>query len=276
MMQAIRTSSRTALLATRQMVCPPALPFYVETLRALKDGKIPFVVGGAFALRHYAGIARGTKDLDVFLRPRDLDRALGALEARGLRTETTFPHWLAKARWDEHFVDLIFNSANGLCPVDDDWFRTAPTSRVLGVTVKLCPIEEVIWTKSFVMERERFDGADICHLIEAKGDTIDWPRLLSRYGANWRVLLGHLVFYSFVYPSERGNVPPEVMDDLLARMRSERAAEDIGVCMGTLVSREQYLVDLRERGYGDARVPPWGPVTPADIGTWTDAIGKIK
>jgi hypothetical protein len=27
--------------------------------------------------------------------------------------------------------------------------------------VKLMPVEESIWTKAFIMERERFDGADI-------------------------------------------------------------------------------------------------------------------
>jgi len=69
------------------------------------------------------------------------------------------------------------------------------------------PIEEVIWTKSFVMERERFDGADICHLIEAKGETIDWKRLIERFGAHWRVLLGHIVFYTYVFPNETHRSP---------------------------------------------------------------------
>ena len=36
---------------------------------------------------------------------------------------------------------------------------------VLDKEVKLCPPEEIIWSKSFIMERERFDGADINHLL---------------------------------------------------------------------------------------------------------------
>jgi hypothetical protein len=263
-------------MSTRQMVLARALPLYVATLRALERARIPFVVGGAFALRHYAGIARDTKDLDVFLRRSDLERALEAIRACGFTTELTFPHWLAKVHDREHFVDVIFDSANGLCPVDDAWFETAPLGVVFGIPVLLCPIEEVIWTKSFVMERERFDGADLYHLIESQGHAIDWRRLVDRFGPHWRVLFGHLAFYSFVYPSSREKVPAWVMDELLARMRSEARSEAVPVCRGTLVSREQYLVDLRERGYDDARVPPWGPVAPEHIAQWTDAIGKIR
>ncbi len=258
------------------MVRPLAREFYASTLRALVGAGVPLVVGGAFALKHYAGIARDTKDLDVFVRQQELGLALQALQERGFRTDVTFPHWLAKAFYGEHFVDLIHNSANGLCPVDDAWFEHAVRVRIFDVPALLCPIEEVIWTKSFVMERERFDGADVCHLIEAKGETIDWRRLLDRFGQNWRILLGHLLFYGFVYPRKRDNVPTWVMEELLARTRTEHHSEDLALCRGTLVSREQYLVDVRERGYDDARTPPWGTVAELDIERWTEAIGKIK
>src|SRR4029077_7355485 len=136
------TSSALAPRSTHTMVRASALELYISTLRALESARIPFVVGGAFALRHYAGICRDTKDLDVFLRKRDLEAALQALRDIGHITELTFPHWLAKATSGEHFVDIIFDSANGLCPVDEHWFETAPTGTVFGVPVLLCPIEE--------------------------------------------------------------------------------------------------------------------------------------
>jgi hypothetical protein len=258
------------------MVHASALELYVSTLRALGAARIRFAVGGAFALRHYAGVSRETKDLDVFLMRRDLDAALAALRDIGHTTEITFPHWLAKAHAGEHFVDIIFDSANGLCPVDEAWFEHAAVGTVFGVPVLLCPIEEVIWTKSFVMERERFDGADICHLIEAQGRTVDWRRLIERYGASWRVLLGHLVFFSFVYPSERDAVPAWVFEELIARARASRGAEEDPSCRGTLLSREQYLLDVRERGYADARMAPYGGISEADLAVWTAAIGTKK
>jgi hypothetical protein len=258
------------------MVSPSESQFYADTVRTLTDAEVPFVVGGAFTLKHYAGIARGTKDLDIFLCRRDLDRALEALRDKGYATEDTFPHWLAKAWCGDMFVDFIHASANGLCQVDDQWFAFAPTVTIFNEPALLCPIEEVIWSKCFVMERERFDGADIYHLIAAKGHVINWTRLLERFGDHWRVLLGHLVFYDFVYPRKRAKVPDWLMKELLERQMSEAAAEDVPVCNGTLLSREQYLHDVREGGYADARVPPFGNVPSDDIARWTDAIGKIK
>ncbi|MDB5221160.1 MAG: hypothetical protein JWO86_9087 [Myxococcaceae bacterium] len=263
-------------LSTRRMVSSSAGQFYGDTVRTLTDAEVPFVVGGAFTLKHYAGIARDTKDLDVFLCRRDLPRALESLRDKGYTTDETFPHWLAKAWCGDHFVDFIYASANGLCQVDEHWFESAVTVTIFDEPALLCPIEEVIWSKCFVMERERFDGADIYHLIAANGDTLNWKRLLDRVGENWRVLLGHLVFYSFVYPRERRKVPPWVMEQLLARQAAEREPEDVPVCNGTLLSREQYLFDIQERGYSDARVPPFGNVPAAEIEHWTDAIGKIK
>ena len=67
-----------------------------------------------------------------------------------------------------------------------------------------------------------------------------------------------------------------VMDELARRVRKHGGDEEVDVCRGTLLSREQYLADLRERNYEDARLAPWGTVPPEDIYKWTDAIGKIK
>lgn len=258
------------------MVEPIPRRFYEDVLRVLVRSRIPFIVGGALALKHFAGIARDTKDLDIFLRRRDVDRVLSTLEEVGFETDKLFPHWLAKAWSGPHFVDFIYSSANGLCEVDDAWFRHAAHCTLWGVPVLVSPAEEMIMSKCYVMERERFDGADIYHLLEACGPTLDWDRLVRGFGDNWRVLLGHLVFFSFVYPQRRQCVPAHVMNELLERARREHGKEDVEVCRGTLLSREQYLVDLRERGYADARVVPHGNVSADDLRTWTEAIGQTK
>jgi hypothetical protein len=258
------------------MVSLPASLFYGDVLRTLTEGEVPFAVGGAFALKHYTGVERGTKDLDVFLCRRDLPRALEVLAERGYTVQETFPHWLAKAWCGDHFVDFIYASANGLCQVDDGWFRSAVTVTIFDQPALLCPIEEVIWSKCFVMERERFDGADINHLIAARGDKIDWKRLLARFGEHWRILLGHLVFFTFAYPREREKAPAWLLQELTGRLHAESKSEEVTVCNGTLLSREQYLVDIRDLGYEDARVPPHGNVPQTEIDAWTDAIGKIR
>lgn len=248
---------------------------YCQALEILTHSSIPFLVGGAYALERYTGIERHTKDFDVFLRPRDCQRALDLFAAEGFRTELTFSHWLGKAYRGDDFIDFIFSSGNGVATVDDDWFQHAVDTEVLGYPVRVCPAEEIIWSKSFVVERERYDGADINHLIRATGERLDWDRLLARFGPHWRVLMSHLVLFGFVYPSERDKVPERVMKVLLRQLEQELttppAAERI--CQGTLLSRGQYLMDVERWGYRDARLAPRGPMTAGEIAVWTEAIG---
>jgi hypothetical protein len=53
----------------------------------------------------------------------------------------------------------------------------------------------LIWQKAYVMERERFDGADIVHLLASCAPGIDWKRLMERFGPDWRVLMSHLILF---------------------------------------------------------------------------------
>jgi len=250
--------------------------FYQRSLVVLNEARIRYLVGGAFALEAYTGIARETKDLDLFLRQEDCPAALAALGRAGYATEVRFPHWLAKARNGDDCVDLIYASGNGACPVDDEWFIHAAPGEVLGMPVWLNPPEEMLWSKSYVMERDRFDGADIAHLLRACGPALDWRRLLRRFGEHWRVLLSHLVLFGFIYPCEHEKVPRWVMRELTERLEHDVSAKpmDERVCQGTFLSWCQYLVDIEQDGYRDARHPPAGPLTPEDTSLMTDTLIK--
>lgn len=262
------------LIRPEEMLSAETRDFYRDCMAALRRAAVPFLVGGAYALERYTGIARHTKDFDLFVRPTDAAPALAALSAAGYETELTFPHWLGKAFHDGDFVDLIFSSGNAAAPVDEAWFIHAVDGDVLGEPVRLCPAEEMIWQKAFIQERERFDGADVAHLIRARGELLDWPRLLRRFGPHWRVLMAHLVLYGFIYPHERHRVPEWVMNELLLRLQGElgAAAPEGLLCQGTLLSRGQYLIDLERWGYEDARAEPHGRMRPEDIDLWTRAI----
>src|SRR4051794_32417758 len=178
---------------------PKTRDFYCYALGTMKESGIPFLVGGAYALARYTGIERHTKDLDLFIRPDDLERVLALFASGGDRTERTHPHWLGKVYHDDAFIDLIYRSGNALAEVDDEWFAHAVPDEVLGIPIGLTPPEEIIQTKMFVMERERFDGADVAHMLRAHGSSLDWPRLLRRMGPHWRVLLGHLILFGYIY-----------------------------------------------------------------------------
>jgi putative nucleotidyltransferase-like protein len=248
--------------------------FYRAALRGLADASVPFLVGGAYAFERYTGIARHTKDFDIFVRPDDCGRALEALGAMGYETDLTFPHWLAKAFRGDDFIDLIFGSGNGIAQVDDAWFEHAVDDEVLGVPLRLCPPEETIWSKAFIMERERYDGADIAHLLRAQAARLDWTRLLQRFDRHWRVLLSHLVLFGFVYPSDRDSVPAWVTKELVGRLLQEMESPEPGgrVCRGTLLSRAQYLVDIDHWGYRDSRLGPDATMSRRDVARWTAAI----
>jgi hypothetical protein len=255
---------------------PESRRVYVLGLEALRRARVAFLIGGAYALAPYTGVVRDTKDLDVFLRRRDCEPALAALAAAGFGTELTYPHWLAKASMSARVIDLIFSSGNGIALIDDDWFTHAVPGEVLGVPVLLCPPEEMIWSKAFIMERERYDGADVAHLILACGPRLDWQRLLGRFGRRWRVLLSHLILFGFIYPGERAVIPEAVMTQLVRRFDRERAepVDDVRVCDGTLLSRQQYLLDITRDGYADGRLAPRGEMTPPEIAHWTSAISE--
>jgi hypothetical protein len=262
-----------ALAPTQSLVETPSRLFYRDAMEVLNRANVPFLVGGAFAFIHQAGIDKSTKDLDIFARPSDVQRLLEACATAGYETELVFPHWLAKIRSPEGFIDVIFNSGNGVAKVDDGWFEHATSGQVLNVPVKIAPPEETIWSKAFVMERERYDGADVSHLILALGERLDWQRLLDRFGPHWRVLLAHLILFGFIFPSAPSRVPDWILRDLLQRVEAEIASSDTAepVCYGTLLSWSQYLGDVLGGAFRDARIRPYGTMSAEEVARWTSA-----
>jgi hypothetical protein len=227
-----------------------------EALRILQEQEFEPMVGGAYALKTHTGIWRDTKDLDLFLRKDRVGDALQALARAGYRTELTDSLWLAKAYSGPWVIDLIFSSGNGIGTVDEHWRRRAATNNVLDLDALIVPAEEMIWQKAFIQERERFDGADIHHLLRCKGAQLDWNHLLMRFGErHWEVLLVHLITFRFSFPSDKQQVPEWVMRELMQRLERKEAQSPSKerTCRGTLLSRQQYLAETNVEGYRDTR-----------------------
>jgi hypothetical protein len=256
---------------------PETWEFYRDVMTTLNGSGIPYLVGGAYAFERYTGIERHTKDFDVFCRRPDTEPILDLLKAAlGCRTEIPFPHWLGKAYHAAtgDFIDVIYSSGSGIAVVDDEWFANGRPAEVLGIPATLCPAEEIIWSKAFIMERERYDGNDVAHLLHAAAASLDWERLMRRFDAQWRVLYSHLVLFGFIYPGQRALVPDWVHDELASRLKAEVDAPppSARLCRGTLLSRAQYLVDVEKWGYEDARRAEDILMTTGDIREWTRAI----
>lgn len=233
---------------------PEAREFYRQAITIMAQSGIPFLIGGAYGFGCYTSIVRHTKDLDLFVHPQDVERVFEVFVEQGYETKMEISRWLGKVIKGDMFVDIIFSSDNGIAEVDDLWFKYAHEGQLLGMPVKLIPPEEMIWSKGYLMERYRFDGADVIHLFHALAEELDWRRLLYRFGSHWRLLFSHVVVYGFVYPTERARIPEWVMEEFINRMQEEITQNHPGdpLCNGTLIAPTQYLHDVERGKYDDA------------------------
>ena len=227
---------------------------HATALRLLNAAGVRYVVAGAYALRHYTGVVRFTKDLDLFLVPDDVARALDVLRQGGFRTHVLSRHWLAKAKRGGYLVDLIFGFGGWRAAVDETWLANSEPGSLNGVPVRYAPLEETAWMKAFVAHRERFDGADVLHLLRA-ADRFDWHRFLALFDDAWELLYAYLLLYQFVYPDDRDTVPEWVFETLAERLRAEVDPTVERLCRGSLLDRFSYLPDISLWGYRDGREP---------------------
>ena len=225
---------------------------YREVLLLLNRRQIPYAVSGAFALQQHTGIWRVTKDLDLFLTTAAVRSALAALRDDGFRCEICDPVWLAKAHREDFFVDLITGMSNAAVSVADSWIARARPAVVVGVSTRVLAPEEVIASKLFVTRRERFDGADISHIIYGAQGELEWNRILELIGEHWQMLYWALVLYGYVYPAHTHYVPASIWNDLTSRFLAEVANPKRGARFrGSLVDDKMYAIDINEWGMDD-------------------------
>ncbi|HEX7073919.1 MAG TPA: hypothetical protein VF226_07755 [Hyphomicrobiaceae bacterium] len=248
-----QSSSVVATKATPSVTVAGAEAFYRDTLNELLRSGVPFLVAGGFALAAYTGITRETKDLDVFCKAGDYPRVLAHFKRCGYAISVEDELWIGKVCRGVHYLDVIFAAPSGSAPVTDEWISNARQAEVLGVLAPIIGPTELVWSKCFIQQHDRFDGADVAHLILKAHEDIDWHRLLSRMEAHWEVLLSHLIMFRWIYPSERDAVPAWLMHELLDRLRVqlEMPPSKRRVCRGGLLARSDYSIDVKEWGFVD-------------------------
>ncbi|MFL6306013.1 MAG: nucleotidyltransferase [Candidatus Sulfotelmatobacter sp.] len=231
---------------------PDALECYRGVLESLQQAQIPHAVAGAFALHKHTGIWRVTKDLDIVLEAKSVPEALSRLQEMGFATRIEDPIWLAKAWRGEYFVDLITALGNAVLIVDRSWLDRAEPYDVFGVPCNVLAAEEVIASKVFISRRERFDGADIAHLIRACGSRLDWDRLQELLTGHGELLLWSLVFFAYVYPSRADIVPQRLWSKLMGQLQERvRHSNKDEPFRGTLIDPNMFAIDVTEWGERD-------------------------
>ncbi len=237
------TSSAPLVIPAEQQM------LFREILELFERNKLPFAVAGAFALREHTGICRDTKDLDLFLTANTAGTALQLLRDAGFESEICDPVWLFKAPRDGFFVDLITGMSNATIVVDDSWIQRSRPAVVCGVTTRVLAAEDLLSSKLFVTRRERFDGADIAHVVYGTRGQLDWQRIFQLAGDNWEMLFWALVLFRYVYPAQTHYVPSEVWTDLLQRFQNALANPDPQAeFRGSLIDDKMFAIDLNEWG----------------------------
>jgi hypothetical protein len=229
---------------------PKTVKLYKQVLQLLIDNNIHFMVGGGISLVRHANIER-IHDLDIFCKPGDATKIVSLLRENKIQATMLDDKWIAQLTDGDMKVDFIFSAPNGQATVDDAWFSHAKPTKLFGMPLLLVPPEEVIWSKVYIQHRDRFDGADINHIMLTSGSELNWHRLLERLDAHWELLLGAIINFRFVYPSERDLVPRWLMNELILRVQLQLTIPPPTgkVCRGLLMAPEDYQTDLSEGGF---------------------------
>jgi len=148
-----------------------------KTVAALREAHVPFLLGGSLAVWARGG-PETHHDLDFMIKPEDADRALAVLEDAGMRPEKPPEEWLHKA-WDgDILVDLIF-APRGL-EVTDEVIERGELLHVIGITIPVMAIEDVLATKLMALHEHQLDYTSLLRIGRAVREQIDWPSLRAR------------------------------------------------------------------------------------------------
>lgn len=169
-----------------------------DTLRVvapvLQDAGIPFLLGGSMACWVH-GAPPPTKDIDLAVRPADVDRALEALAGAGLRVEHPPERWLVKAHHDDVTVDLIFEPL-GL-EVTDALIDEAPILSVVGLRLAVMALEDVFTSKLLALDEHHLDFEYLLAIARPVRERVRWDEVRARterspYAAGFLGLLERL------------------------------------------------------------------------------------
>jgi putative nucleotidyltransferase-like protein len=182
-------------------------------LRAERQG-IRFAFGGAFATAVYTGELRNTKDFDFYVLPADRERMKRVMAEAGLTDHferlAYDRAWIHRASRDDIIVDAIWAMANQRAEVDEGWLNRGPAVTIRGEQLRAIPIEELIWSKLYVLQHERCDWTDVFNLLDAGLESIDWDHLLSRLGEDVPLLAGAVAVFTWLAPDRVPAIPPRI------------------------------------------------------------------
>jgi predicted nucleotidyltransferase len=144
---------------------------------ALREAGVPFLLGGSLASWARGG-PETRHDLDLMIKPDDVETALAALQAAGLHPDDPPEEWLVKA-WDgDVLVDLIF-APKGMAMTDEVMARGEVLS-VLGMEMRVMALEDVLVTKLMALSEHALRYESLLPIARALREKVDWEDVRAR------------------------------------------------------------------------------------------------
>jgi hypothetical protein len=148
-----------------------------KAVAALRDAEVPFLLAGSLAVWARGG-PEPRHDLDFVVKEEDVERAVEVLAEAGMRPEKPPEEWLWKA-WDgDVLIDVIF-APRGL-EVTDEVIGRGEQLHVLGITIPVMSIEDVLATKLLALHEHELDFTGLVRIARAVREQIDWRYLRER------------------------------------------------------------------------------------------------
>lgn len=201
---------RQAEAALSSLVPEEQWAVYAPVLRGARERGLRFAVGGGLAFSLYSRHPRNTKDMDIFIVEDDHQEFLRLMKEAGFTEYTAVPYdptWSYRGQRQGYIMDLLWRMLNDRAPFDEIWTARGWDLEIRGVPVKLLPPEELIWTKIYILGRERCDWPDILEIVQARGTTLDWAHLLERLGPDAPLLGAVLSLFRWLCPGRAADLP---------------------------------------------------------------------
>jgi hypothetical protein len=218
---------------------------YRRVIHEARSAGVGFAFGGAFGTAVYTGDLRNTKDFDFYVLPEEREAMKDAITRAGLQDHfERLPYdraWIYRASRDDVIVDAIWAMANLRAEVDRRWLIGGPEVTIRGERIRAIPIEELIWSKLYVLQRERSDWGDVLNLIDARAATIDWSHLLNRIAQDAPLLTGALSVYGWLAPDRARDIPHLVWDQLGLTVPGQRGSPGLAASRAALLDSRPWF-----------------------------------
>lgn len=233
--------------------------FYQQALSFLTGNDFRVLVAGTYALNHYTGMNRPTKDLDLFCTAGDYPKIVKALTDEGFKVRIIDERWLAKIEDTDGFIDLIFGNVPGFIAITDDWFATKDITEIGGIEVPVTKPTELYASKIFRLSRSHFDGIDLAFLTYHQHRRLSWKRILELMENHWELLFLQIILYRYLFPFKRKDIPDWLVRELNQRFKNQIKipAPEEKVTRGMLVAPQEFhplisqwqLLDMTQHQY---------------------------